>query len=230
MLSRALSLPLIAVAALAALPASAAERSFTVGSFDRVSVAGASTVTVSTGKAISVRASGDDAALDQLDIRVENGTLIIGTKKRFGMSWSSGKSSVFVTVPMVRAADVAGSGNVSVDRIEVPEFTSSVAGSGNLRLPKVVATKSRFSVAGSGTVEAAGTSTDVRASVAGSGDLLIAGLKSSTLSASVSGSGNVDAFATSSASVSVAGSGDVRVRGGAKCSISKSGSGSVDCG
>lgn len=227
MQSRALLIAALALGACA--PGQAVERTFSVGQFDRISAAGSSNVTVNTGKAVSVRASGDEAVLDKLDIRVEDGTLIIGTKKRLGMSWGQGKSAVFVTVPMVRSVDVAGSGAATVDRIDVPEFSSSVAGSGNLRLAKVTATRSRFSVAGSGTVEAAGTSADVRASVAGSGDLLISGLKSTNLSASVSGSGNVDAFATSSANVSVAGSGDVRVRGGAKCTVSKSGSGSVDC-
>nr|WP_310525449.1 head GIN domain-containing protein [Polymorphobacter sp.] len=221
----------VGMLALAAAPTFAAERSYTVGSFDRLAVAGSSDVAVTTGKAISVRASGDEAALDKLEITVENGTLQVRNKSRYGMNWGgNAKTRVVITVPMLRTTDVAGSGNVTVDRIDTPDFTASVSGSGGLNLPKLTTAKSRFSVAGSGNVSAAGTSTETKASVAGSGNLNIPGLKSSVLSASVSGSGSVDAFATTTASVSVAGSGDVRVRGGARCAISKSGSGSVDCG
>lgn len=218
------------IALLAATPALAADRSFDVGSFDRIAAAGSADVTVTTGKAISVRATGDEAALDRLDIRVEDGALKIGTKKRPGMGWTRGKSRVFVTVPMLRGADVSGSGNLSVDRIKTADFTASVAGSGALTLASLAATTSRFSVAGSGNVSAAGTSGDTRASVSGSGNLAIPDLKSATLNASVSGSGSVDAFASTSARVSVAGSGDVRIRGGARCQVSKVGSGQVDCG
>ena len=224
-----LAATLIAIT-LAASPTLAAERSFPVGAFDRLAVSGASDVTVTTGKAIGVSASGDEAALDRLEILVEDGTLKIRSKSRYGMSWSSGKTRVAVTVPMLRNTDVAGSGNLSVDRIETPDFSANVSGSGALNLPRLTTAKSRFSVAGSGNVSAAGTSTETKASVAGSGNLAIPALKSNTLSASVSGSGSVDAFATTTASISVAGSGDVRVRGGARCAISKSGSGSVDCG
>lgn len=225
---RTIIIGLLAVTSASAV--SAAERGFPVGNFDRIAVSGSSDVTVTTGQAVSVRAVGDDAALDRLEIVIEDGALQIRSKRHLGMGWSRDKTRVFVTVPMLRGAGVAGSGNVVVDRIETADFTASVSGSGSLRLPSLTASKSRFSVAGSGNVSAAGSSKEVRASVAGSGSLDIAGLKASVLTASVSGSGGVDAFATTTANVSVAGSGDVRVRGGARCAVSKAGSGSVDCG
>lgn len=224
----------LASTALVTTTATAAERTYDVGAFDKIAVAGSSDVQVITGKAPSVRGTGDTADLDRLEVRVEDGKLSIGNKKRGGMGWSGwsnkGKTRFVITVPMLRSAEVAGSGNVGIDRIETADFSAGVAGSGNLRLPSIKTTTARFSVAGSGQVVAAGTSSETRASVAGSGDLDIAGLRTSSLNASVNGSGNVNAFATTTAKVSVAGSGDVTVRGGAKCAISKAGSGSVDCG
>lgn len=65
----------------AAMPAFAAEMSFPVGSFDRQSLGGSPDVVVTTGKAVSVRATGEQKQLDRLDIRVENGVLMIGSKK-----------------------------------------------------------------------------------------------------------------------------------------------------
>lgn len=212
----------------AALPVAAAERNFPVTGFDRLQVRGSADVTVTTGKAVGVRATGDPQALDRLDIRVEKGALIVGTK-RGSWGWDNGKVAVAVTVPMLRAASVSGSGDVRVDRVDTAEFEASVAGSGNLALPSLTASRARFSVMGSGNVDATGKANETRASVAGSGNLNIGALRSGVLTASVSGSGEIDAFATTSASVSAAGSGDIRVRGGARCAISKAGSGRVDC-
>lgn len=216
------------IALLTATQALAADRSFPVTAFDQISLAGASGVTVATGKAIGVRASGDADALDRLDIRVEDNVLIIGTKKG-DRSWNRGKVDVAVTVPTLRAAAVAGSGRMTVDRIDVPEFSANVAGSGELALPSLTAPSTRFAVAGSGKLTAAGTSRETKANVTGSGDLAIPQLKTVALNASVAGSGNLDAFASGTAKVSVAGSGGVRVRGGARCTVAKAGSGSVDC-
>nr|WP_310525448.1 head GIN domain-containing protein [Polymorphobacter sp.] len=220
---------LLAAAAIAG-PAAASERSFAVEGFDGISVSSRADVSVSTGKPASVQASGPDSALDRLEIKVEAGTLKIRTKSGTDWGWGGENVRILVTVPMLRSAGVTGSGDVSIDRVAVPEFTAGVSGSGNLRLASLIADTARFSVAGSGSVAAAGTSAAVKASVAGSGDLDLSGLKAQTLSASVAGSGDVDAHASITASISVAGSGDVRVRGGAKCSVSKSGSGAVDCG
>ena len=222
-------LTIATVAGLFSAGAHAAERNFAVGGFDRLAVEGSSDVVVTTGKAIGVRASGDDAALDRLDIRVERGVLRIGSKGSGWWRWNSGTTRITVTAPMLTGIDVAGSADVDVNRIDTADFAAAVSGSGDLRLPNLSAATARFSVAGSGTLNAAGASKTVRANVAGSGDVKIANLRAETLTASVSGSGNVEAFATTSASVSVAGSGNVRVRGGARCAIAKAGSGSVDC-
>ena len=217
-------------AVLVAAPALAAERSFPVGSFDRLAASNRADIRVSTGKTASVRAGGNEAAIEKLDVRVEDGILKIGTRKGMNWSWGNDPLAIVVTVPMLREVRLSGSGNVVVDVVKVPGFKAGVTGSGNLQLPSVTAETSAFSVSGSGQVMAAGSSTAVSASVAGSGDLDIGALKARTADISVAGSGNVTSFASTSAVISVAGSGDVMVRGGARCSVSKRGSGTVDCG
>ena len=220
-----------AVSVLAACAgAQAAERNFTVASFDSVEASGSQTVSVATGKAASVRAEGSAADLDKLDIRVDGGKLEIGTKSKWGAGWSSsGPVRVFVTVPMVREVAVAGSGSVSVDRVKVPTFSAEVAGSGSARIAALDAQNANFSTAGSGSVEASGTCTDAKAETAGSGAIRIGGLKCATLKAETAGSGDIDAFASKSADISIMGSGTVHVAGGAKCTTSTMGSGKAIC-
>src|SRR5688500_14759325 len=62
-------------------------REFQVGAFDRISLTGSSNVVVTVGGAPSVRAEGDSALLEKLEVKVENGILRIGYKKG---NWSFG--------------------------------------------------------------------------------------------------------------------------------------------
>lgn len=214
----------------AATPAFADDMSFPVGSFDRLSLGGSPDVVVTTGKAVSVRATGEQKILDRLDIRVESGVLKIGYKKG-NWSWNWGNTTpvrIAVTVPMLRGVDLGGSGSIVVDRVKVPSFGASVGGSGTIRVASLDAERASFQVGGSGSINAAGRCGDTDATVGGSGSLRLSALKCATLTASIGGSGDI-AFASRTAKVSVAGSGDARIAGGAKCSVSKVGSGSVVC-
>src|SRR3546814_12439385 len=74
-----------------------------------------------------------------------------------------------VTMPALRGASVAGSGNLSVDRVEGDDFAASASGSGNLTIGAIKTQSARFSVAGSGDINAAGTTGTVKMNIAGSG-------------------------------------------------------------
>ena len=207
------------------------QRSFDLAGFDAVGLAGSPNVLVTVGGAHSVRAEGDAETLDRLELRVEDGTLKIGTKKG---SWSVGwtnraRTIIHVTVPALRGVSVAGSGDIRVDRVQGEAFEASVAGSGDIELAQLQVGSANFSVAGSGNIKARGTAQQASASVAGSGDIDAGALQSRTATASVMGSGDVRLAATETANISIMGSGDVYVSGPARCSINKRGSGEVHC-
>ena len=210
--------------------AHADQRSFPVGSFDRLASSGSADITVTTGKTPSVSVEAWKDTLDRMDIRVDGSTLRIGMKKNTWGNWNSGKIKVAVTVPMLRSVDLSGSGSVVVNQIKVPEFTAGISGSGEARFQSVDAGTVRLSISGSGDVDAAGRCGAAHVDIAGSGDVDIGKLQCTSLSASIAGSGDIDAYATTTANISIAGSGDARVAGGAKCKISKAGSGTVTCG
>lgn len=204
------------------------QRNFPVSAFDQITVAGSADVSVATGKTVSVRATGDAAAIDRLEITVANNRLTIGNK-RGGWNWKSGKVHIYVTVPALRGAAVAGSADVEVDRVQADDFSAAVTGSGSVRIASLAARSARFSIAGSGDATATGTVQALSVNVAGSGNASLAALKTTSLTAAVKGSGDLDAYATGDAALSVAGSGDIRVTGGARCTTSKAGSGTIRC-
>jgi hypothetical protein len=212
----------------------ATTRNFEVAGFERLEVGGPYDVTVTTGGAPSVRASGGERAIERMVVEVVNGTLRIHTKKRAGMNlgWSDSRHPVklAVTVPRLTAAEIAGSGTISVDKVSGDSFDAGVAGSGDLRLGQVDVKRLKAGIAGSGGINAGqGRAGVADYEIAGSGDIRAGALVAEVASVSIAGSGEVTANATGTARVDIAGSGDVRLSGGAKCTVSKAGSGDVYC-
>ena len=208
-------------------------RDFQVGAFQKVSLAGSTDVVVTVGGAPSVRAEGDKAAIDRLDIRVENGELTIGSKRHDGWNWNFGGShnrvTVYVTAPALVGAAVAGSGDMKIDKVAGSDFDAAVAGSGDLHVDSLQVARAHFNIAGSGDLGASGKAQQASITVAGSGDFKADGLEIGNATISVVGSGGVTARATQSADVTVMGSGDVTLSGSAKCTTHKMGSGDVHC-
>lgn len=210
---------------------SGGERSFAVADFDRVELAGADDIDVRVGSAFSVRAEGPADQLEKLDIRKDGSTLWVGRKRENG-GWSiqRGKGvTVHVTMPAIAAANLAGSGNLNVDRVTGDAFKGQLAGSGNLRLADLRAERVDVDLAGSGNVQAGGQVGRLGISIAGSGDVDAAKLRAKSADISIAGSGNVAAEVSGDAKVSVMGSGDVTLTGGARCQSSKMGSGEIRC-
>ena len=205
-------------------------RTYQVGQFDKIEVMGPYDVAVTTGGATNVAASGGANLLDETEVVVEDGALVIRPKKHKGkrFSWNGGKANFAVNVEALRGASIAGSGDVSVDKVD-GDFESEVAGSGSIGVAAMNGGKAKVAIAGSGEVTAAGQVQELEVDIAGSGDVNLAALTAKTAEISIAGSGNVRANATETADVNIMGSGDVELGGGAKCNVSKAGSGNVRC-
>jgi len=209
-----------------------AQRSFQVGEFRTVSLEGSHDVVVALGAAPSVRAEGEADDLERLDIRVENGTLKIGTRgeRRWFDFGHHHRVTVYVTAPALNGARIEGSGDMRVDRAQAEAFEAVIEGSGDLEIGRLQARRANFSVAGSGDIRAAGTAEQSEISVAGSGSVDLAQLQTRRSSVSVAGSGDISVRASEAVQGELMGSGDITVHGTARCSVSKMGSGDVRCG
>lgn len=207
-------------------------RSFPVGAFTGVELAGSDDVRVVSGSTPGVVATGPSDILDRLDIHVEGDRLKISRKHRsWTMGWGGSHKGAIITVttPGINVATLTGSGNLSVDRVSGNSFKGSLVGSGNLILAKVRVTQLALELAGSGNLGASGTATDARLDVGGSGAISALDLISQNANVSVGGSGDVQITAREGAKISVAGSGNVTVKGTTNCQVSKVGSGDASC-
>lgn len=203
------------------------QRSYAATGFERIGLSGPDSATVQVGPAFSVRAEGDPAVLDRLQVKLKDNRLSLGRKRG---SSGSGSARFVVTLPRLTGAAVAGSGDLNIDRAEAEAFKASLAGSGNLSIGQLRVKELDASVAGSGNLTASGSTELFDASIAGSGNIEAAGLTSTSADVSIAGSGSVRARVNGDAKVSIAGSGDAELGPKARCKTSRVGSGNARCG
>lgn len=226
---------LIALAGLilAAAPAVAAERGYSVTSFDRIRVEGPFEVTVTTGKAVSAMASGSEEAIERLSLRVEGQTMLIRPNLS-GWGGFPGKQSaaarIIVTTPRLDTAIVIGSGSLAINRMAAPRVVLTVEGSGCLAAQSVETDNLSLAVAGSGTIDVAGRAKTATGVARGTAEIRAADLAVSDLTLTSESAGAVTMQASRSAKVTALGAGPVVVQGNAACEVRQLGSGPLSCG
>lgn len=204
-------------------------RTYDVAGFTSVDLRGSDDVDVKIGPNFSVKAEGGANLLDELEITVANGTLRVSRKSRNNWSWGDHDGAkIYVTMPAINAATVAGSGDLTVDKAQ-GNFKGAIGGSGNLTVGAIAGGDVDLAIGGSGDLKVGGTANRLSVAVAGSGDIDAKGLTATSADVSIVGSGSVNGTVKGDASVSIAGSGDVELGGGAKCKVTSVGSGSANC-
>lgn len=176
-----------------------------VEQFDRLAVGGAFDVVVKIGEPQSVVISADDNLLEHVDTKVKDGQLRIDSDESLQ---SKQDIKVEITVKSLKAAGLAGSGDMKIDGVNGPEL--------------------KLSIAGSGDVKASGAVEELEMAVAGSGSFKLEDLDAKTAKVDIAGSGDAALRVSTELKVSIAGSGDVTYIG-SPATVKKSiaGSGAV---
>lgn len=228
--------PLLLAALLASAhiwPAQAAERSYTVTSFDRLRVDGPFRIEVTSGRGSSARAIGDPRAIDGVSIRVEGRTMIV---RRDTSAWGGmpgaprGTVTIALGTQNLTSIWVSGAGSVAVDRMKGGKLDLAVDGPGRIDLAAVSADWLGVAISGSGGMRIGGTTSDMRVAMRGSGDLDATALTASDAEIVTEGSGAVRLNARRAAKVTSTGAATVEVAGDIGCTVKNLGSGVVNCG
>ena len=230
-------------------------RAFPLDGFTAIALKGSSNLRVEQGDSFSVTAHGEEADLVHAKAEVKRGTLELSvepdSKSLFGVVTVSSEPEVNfrVTLPVINALRVTGSGDAQAETLESEKLELKVTGSGVIRVEKVAAESLSTGVTGSGDLilgtvlavhGAAGItgSGDIRmdnfigedfaAQIKGSGDMAIGG-KVANLNVTVMGSGDFMGrnLSATSAGGSVMGSGDIVLKRPTHESFSVMGSGDV---
>jgi hypothetical protein len=223
----------MAGAALAAVPAMAAERGYMVTDFDRIRVEGPYAVIVETGKSSSARATGTAEAIERVSISVQSRTLVVRVLQSGWGGWPGADhapSSIRVTVPRLMAASLRGSGSLSISQMRGARLDLAVSGAGTLTVRDVETDQLGIDLQGSGGISIVGKALAATISTSGSGSLVAPTFFVRDLKLFTQSSGRTDVGAARSAKIAASGSGTVTIIGSPACTVTAIGSGTVSCG
>lgn len=218
---------------LAASPAAADDRRYSVGDFDRVIVEGRYAVHLVTGRPSAASAQGRRDALDRLSVDVQGQTLRI-RRNRSAWGGAPGADLGTVTVELatrnLRSARLIGPARLDLEGARGLTLELSVEGSGNLRAAGVDADRLSLALLGSGRFDLAGAARMLNGNFQGTGDIAAANLRAGQATIATTTSGTVALTVNGPATVAANGLGNVRILGRPVCTISGVASDQVRCG
>ncbi|MBR0042136.1 MAG: DUF2807 domain-containing protein [Bacteroides sp.] len=205
-----------------------------IDDFDRLEVAGSMDVVYKQVKGKpSLEIYTADNIVDLVKTEVVNGTLKIGFKKGYSISYN--KLIIRVSSEDINAISLAGSGSIDLaNGVKTNKMNISLAGSGDVTGKNIFCQEDlRIALSGSGDVsmqQLACNQFDV--SLAGSGDVLMKDVNVHTAKVSLAGSGCVEIYGkTDKSHFELAGSGEILAAGfeAKEVNVSIAGSGDVEC-
>lgn len=224
---------LLALLAIVSVPATAAERSVGVGSFERLRIAGPFEVTFTPGSP-RVRVTGDARVIERVEVRVEGTTL---TVRMSGQDWGEQRAVVArapivvaLSAPSLSAVSVFAGGRLTATRMKGTRVDLSISGSGEIAVADATADQLVATLVGAGAMTLAGRAGKARLVTNGAGRIDASALKANDLVVLLDGTGATKASARVNAAITNSGLGQVIVTGDAKCAVSARSGGTVTCG
>lgn len=222
---------LIATVAFAGKPPirpNADDRTFSVSNFDKLDLGAAFTIHVRQGGSFSVKASGRDKDIQELEATVSNGTLKVRYKdKNWGMS-NRERVTLDITMPALKAAELSGATTTDIRGFKNQgSIAFDVSGASKLDMD-VDADKFMLDASGASTIVLVGSAERVVAEVSGASTLRAFDMNSKAVTISASGASSARVSATEALTAEASGASSVRYKGGAtKVSSNSSGASSV---
>jgi hypothetical protein len=222
---------LAAILLLAAAPAGATDRNYSVTSFDRIRVDGPYQVTLKTDVAPFARASGAQASLDGVSIKVEGRTLIVRADNSRSWGGYPGEGRGPVTIELgtheLSTAWVNGAGALFIDKVKGLSFDLAIQGSGVMRIDNADVDQLRIGLSGSASSRIAGRTGMLNATVRGTSSLDAETLSAKDAVIGAEGPSLVRAKVSGTAKVDAVGLASVALSGSPSCESKTQGSASV---
>lgn len=197
---------------------------FDVDDFDSIDVSNAFDATIAVGEQPFVEVLANENLIDELDVRIRNGTLMVGL--RDGISLHSGRLEATIRVPELVALDVSGASEVKVTGSSGSTQRFDVSGASDLEVIGMRGSVT-IDVSGSSDVEMQGTATDVVVESSGASDLRfdLVGVERATVD--LSGASSVEFAEVDVVTGDLSGASDLTVPASADVRVSISGSSDV---
>ncbi|MGC4252884.1 MAG: DUF2807 domain-containing protein [Sphingobium sp.] len=212
------------------LTAQAANRSYTITSFDAIRVEAPVNVVVTTGMGVSARADGDQHMLDRLKVDVSGRLLSITMERARPGESGGGPVTLRLSTGSLGQIVLTGGGSVAVNRMKGLRGEIALGGNGDVRVDAVELDQIDLALAGGGRATLNGRAGIANIHITGPGTVAAEGLSARQASISNDGAGSISIVTDVNAKVRASGSGDVTIAGKAACSVDNRGTGRISCG
>ncbi|MFN8534254.1 MAG: head GIN domain-containing protein [Dehalococcoidia bacterium] len=176
----------------------------------------------------SVRISGDDNIVREIDIVVEAGVLQIRRKAGAVNLQPRQPLRILVTVRDLTGIESAGSAEISAETLKTSSLSIRTSGSSVVSIGQLTADRLSWSISGSGQLRVAGQAPEQRGDLSGAAQVLAGDLQSARVQVTITGSGEATVRASESLDVRITGIGQVRYFGNPRLSQNISGSGKIE--
>ena len=204
---------------------------FEVSNFTSIESSVVANIHIRQSSNTSVTAEGNEEMLNALDVRMENGKLILDMDESFLKRFRKRSENlvISITTPNLTRIDSEGVGNILIDgTFTSPELIVQSEGVGNITAENLRCQKVIIDSEGVGNIDLGGTADNVEISSEGVGNVNADRLKAKSAVVSSQGVGNVSCHASEYLKVRSEGVGNVRYSGNpAKKELSKNGIGKI---
>ncbi len=179
--------------------------------FSGIKVGGSFDVFIQQGNTERVTIEADENLMDQIETKVEQGVLVIRTRK--GIENAS-KLNVFVTIESLDFLKVSGAADlVAEDHIRVRDLEIQSSGSSDIKLMNLNAEKINCSSTGSSDIKLVGRADTINGNFSGSSDLKASELRAKHCKLRLSGSSDAKVYVAISIDAVTSGSSDIYCSG-----------------
>ncbi len=214
-------------------PAKAAERNFSISSFEDIRILGSVNVFITTDRGVSASAEAENREiLDRVLLRRNGGQLIVSVKPFSGdNSRFSAEEPVTVTLStyVVKTITHSGSGTVSLDKLGGRDPRARLTGFGVLTINDVEGDTLNVAMNGGGQIVMAGEAKKGTIQLLGSSIFDGSQLTYETLELVQRGPASSHIFVEREANISNSGTGMIQIDGRPNCSVKSGGSAQIIC-
>ena len=190
-----------------------------VGNFQSLEIGSAFEIHVFKGNTYALSATGEEKALDDLEVRVEGSKLIVSLDDSYWKSWKNWKGGankivLNITMPRLRDAEFNGATKVSLEGFtDEEEMTLHCSGASKLSSSKLVADKLVIDLSGATKVEMKGQVLKLSIGLSGASNIILSDMIARDVDVEASGASHVQLNVQKSLRVEASGASKIEYTG-----------------
>ena len=200
-----------------------------VSDFHAIEVDYPAQLTITQGKAASVKVEAEDNLLPGLITQVKDGRLNMSYKPKDGKYVNATKIvKITIVVKNLDNIHFSSAGELTVNGLKTDALDFSLNGAGKVTLNEVTIKDLKMDLSGAGSLDAIGTADNLDVNISGFGGFNGADLHSRTAKVNISGAGSATVWVDDNLNANVSGAGSIDYYGSASVTKNVSGVGSVN--